>query len=124
MDFSNPKAKKAKRMPRFIPKVTLAFWTTEEHLNIRLFARWWEAKNKTDPRHFPLQLPEGDWDEQYAVWCDAHATQKAQANKKQRPLEKTGFSKAIAQELACESVSEDPDSEDRSDTATRKALQA
>jgi hypothetical protein len=37
----------------------------EEKKSLQIFEAWWRAENKKNPKHFPLEMETGDWDEQY-----------------------------------------------------------
>lgn len=40
-----------------------------EIIRLREFKRWWHEKHeKENPHHYPLNMNEGDWLDQYSLW--------------------------------------------------------
>ncbi len=64
--------------------ISLAVWTEQENKRLKCFVEWFEKHQKEDPEHFPANMSEGEWDEQYMVfdeiWC---LEQQADENWKQ-----------------------------------------
>lgn len=32
------------------------------------FINWWHQQNQKDPVAFPMEMPAGEWDEQFRAW--------------------------------------------------------
>jgi len=32
------------------------------------FINWWHEQNQKDPEAFPMDMPAGEWDEQFRAW--------------------------------------------------------
>lgn len=43
-------------------------WVQDEHSNLETFAIYWAENNRSNPEMFPLEMPAGEWDEQYRLW--------------------------------------------------------
>ena len=46
-------------------------WWTKHNNKLSAFHSYWEFKNHEDPQNFPLFLGEGNWDEQFGIFCDS-----------------------------------------------------
>ncbi len=45
--------------------MTILEWSSEEKKRIDRFVDSWREGNTQNPEHFPNEMPEGEWDEQY-----------------------------------------------------------
>lgn len=46
-------------------------WWTKHNNKLSAFHAYWEFKHREDPTNFPLNLREGDWDEQFDIFCES-----------------------------------------------------
>lgn len=64
--------------------MTLRDWMALELGTMQRFQAWWERQRQMAPegselsQYFPDEMGAGDWDEQYAFWCEGDAGQGEQ----------------------------------------------
>lgn len=46
-------------------------WSQDMQRNIQEFEVWWLQEHVSAPADFPLEMGEGEWDEQYIAWSGA-----------------------------------------------------
>ena len=51
--------------------IHLSAWIKDERARLDAFAASWRKTNATEPEHFPMEMPPGEWDEQYRSWGGA-----------------------------------------------------
>jgi len=63
--------------------VNLTHWKVREFNRVAQFDAWWREKHHMakskgsdlDPKDWPLQMPEAEWDEQFDLWVEAGCPQ-------------------------------------------------
>ncbi len=43
-------------------------YMTELQEELKTFSKWWHAMAKLNPKHFPMDMEKGEWDEQFRCW--------------------------------------------------------
>jgi hypothetical protein len=43
-------------------------YVESEKSSLDKFQKYWEEMNKETPRHFPMDMPTGEWFEQFTAW--------------------------------------------------------
>jgi hypothetical protein len=49
---------------------TLDEFIEEREKDIERFKKEWLEGNKKDPDNWPMEMPDGEWDEQFRAWWD------------------------------------------------------
>ncbi len=49
-------------------KIPFEKWIQSEMKTLEAFVKYWTKSNNENPEYFPLDLSEGEWDEQYRIW--------------------------------------------------------
>ena len=61
--------------------ISVGIFAEIETAGLRVFATWWDAQHKATPDKFPLAMDEGEWWEQYMMWCDTCDAKPLNLNK-------------------------------------------
>lgn len=48
--------------------MSFAEWRQLEEESLREFEKWWREQHAANPEMFPLDMPPGEWDEQFRAW--------------------------------------------------------
>ncbi|NHK29152.1 hypothetical protein FF098_014625 [Parvularcula flava] len=54
-------------------QMNLSMWVAEEQTSLARFALMWQEENKKNPGQYPMDMPPGEWDEQFRAWAYGEA---------------------------------------------------